>query len=153
MQSDLDLHCQQKFFVSSSVVKELIIFQTPCYGCPFESSQDNSIEYPWQNLIYKSWYLKLHYSLLYGVNPFPNDKVLDETKFKAFADDKLNNKKIIFLSLIEWKTFWEQEKMLVTSIFSFSHNVFKSLVSKRRQKVSCGNGVNILLNDKLIKHH
>ena len=93
MQSDLDLHCQQKLFVSSSVVKELIIFQTPCYGCPFESSQDNSIEYPWQNLIYKSWYLKLHYSLLYGVNPFPNDKVLDETKFKAFADDKLNNKK------------------------------------------------------------
>ena len=27
------------------------------------------------------------------VNSLPNDKVLDETKFKAFADDKLNNKK------------------------------------------------------------
>ena len=26
----------------------------------------------------------------------------------------------------EWKTLWEKEKMLVTSIFSFSHNVFKS---------------------------
>ena len=27
------------------------------------------------------------------VDPFPNDKVLDDTKFKAFADNKLNNKK------------------------------------------------------------
>ena len=35
------------------------------------------------------------------LNPFPNDKVLDKTKLKTFADDKLNNKKIIFLSLIE----------------------------------------------------
>ena len=28
------------------------------------------------------------------------------------------------------KTLWEKEKMLVTSIFSFSHNVFKRLLSK-----------------------
>ena len=27
------------------------------------------------------------------------------------------------------KTFWEKEKMLVVSIFSFSHNVFKRLFS------------------------
>ena len=24
------------------------------------------------------------------INPLPNDKILDETKLKAFADDKLN---------------------------------------------------------------
>ena len=37
---------------------------------------------------------------------------------------------------------WEKEKLLVTSNFSFSHSVFKRLVSQRRQKVSlCGNGL------------
>ena len=41
-----------------------------------------------------------------------------------------------------WKTLWEKEKMLVTSNFSFSHSVFKRLVSQGRQKVSvCGNGL------------
>ena len=28
------------------------------------------------------------------INPFPNDKILDQTKLKAFADDKLNVTKI-----------------------------------------------------------
>ena len=73
-------------------------------------------------------------SFILNINPLPNDKVLDETKFKATADDKLNNKKIIFLSLIEYNTLWEKEKMLVISIFSFSRNVFKSLVSKGHQR-------------------
>ena len=37
---------------------------------------------------------------------------------------------------------WEKEKLLVTSNFSFSHSVFKRLVSQGRQKVSlCGNGL------------
>ena len=41
-----------------------------------------------------------------------------------------------------WKTLWEKEKLLVTSNFSFSHSVFKRLVSQGRQKVSlCGNGL------------
>ena len=35
-----------------------------------------------------------------------------------------------FLSQTGKKTMWEKEKMLVTSIFSFSHNVFKSLLLK-----------------------
>ena len=38
------------------------------------------------------------------------------------------------------KTLWEKEKLLVTSNFSFSHSVFKIVVSKGRQKGSlCGN--------------
>ena len=42
------------------------------------------------------------------------------------------------------KTLWEKEKLLVTSNFSFSHCVFKRLVSQRRQKVSlCGNGLTL----------
>ena len=37
---------------------------------------------------------------------------------------------------------WEKEKLLVMSNFSFSHSVFKRLVSKGHQKVSlCGNGL------------
>ena len=39
---------------------------------------------------------------------------------------------------------WEKEKLLVTSNFSFSHSVFKGLVSQVRQKVSlCGNGLKV----------
>ena len=38
------------------------------------------------------------------------------------------------------------EKLLVTSNFSFSHSVFKRLVSQGRQKVSlCGNGLRLCL--------
>ena len=48
----------------------------------------------------------------------PNDKTIDCSKFKAFADDNLNMTENL-------KTLWEKEKMLVTIIFSFSHNVFK----------------------------
>ena len=40
------------------------------------------------------------------------------------------------------KTLWEKEKLLVMSNFSFSHGVFKRLVSHGRQMVSlCGNGL------------
>ena len=41
------------------------------------------------------------------------------------------------------KTLWKKEKLLIMSNFSFSHSVFKRLVSKGRQKVSlCGYGLN-----------
>ena len=43
------------------------------------------------------------------------------------------------------KTLWEKEKLLVTNNFSFSHSVFKRLVSQGRLKVSlCGNGLILL---------
>ena len=48
------------------------------------------------------------------------------------------------------KTLWGKEKLLVTSNFSFSHSVFKRLVSQGRQKVSlCGNGLNIFILHRL----
>ena len=51
------------------------------------------------------------------------------------------------------KTLWEKEKLLVTSNFSFSHSVFKRLVSQGRQKASlCGNGLNTKKNIKLDRH-
>ena len=43
--------------------------------------------------------------------------------------------KLCFPSFTGKKTSWEKEKMLVTSIFYFSHNVFKRLLFQRRQKV------------------
>ena len=40
------------------------------------------------------------------------------------------------------ETFWEKEKLLVTSNFSFSHNVFYSNISLVRQNAAlCGNGL------------
>ena len=37
---------------------------------------------------------------------------------------------------------WEKEELLIMGSFSFSHSVFKRLVSQGRQKVSlCGNGI------------
>ena len=42
------------------------------------------------------------------------------------------------------KTLWEKEKLLVMSNFSFSHSVFKRLVSQGRQKASlCRNELNV----------
>ena len=35
------------------------------------------------------------------MNPFPKDKILDVTKFKAIADDKLNFAKMIIPILID----------------------------------------------------
>ena len=44
------------------------------------------------------------------------------------------------------------ESWLVTSNFSFSHSVFKRLVSQGRQKVSlCGNGLSKERNDRLVR--
>ena len=48
------------------------------------------------------------------------------------------------------KTLWEKEKLLVTSNFSFSHSVFKRLVSQGHQNGSLyGNGLT-LPNDKIL---
>ena len=70
----------------------------------------------------------ISYNLKHLVNPFPNDRILDMTKLKAFADDKLNVAKMMN-HLLNWKeNTVGKEKMLVTSNFSFSHSVFKTLV-------------------------
>ena len=61
-------------------------------------------------------------------NSLPNDKILDWSKLKAFADDKINVANMMIFVFDRVKTLWEKEKMLVTSIFSFSLNVFKKLM-------------------------
>ena len=64
------------------------------------------------------------------LNPLPNNKIVDVTKLKAFADNKLNVDKMTFSLFDEKKTLLEIEKMLVTSIFSLSHSVFQSPLLK-----------------------
>ena len=70
-----------------------------------------------------------------GFKSLPNDKILDVTKLKAFADDKIKVAQMTISVFDKVKTLWEKEKMLVTRIFSFSYNVLKRLLVSRLLKV------------------
>ena len=50
------------------------------------------------------------------------------TKVKAFVDNKFIVAKMMIPGYDRKKTWWEKKKMLVNSIFSCSHNVFKRLL-------------------------
>ena len=63
------------------------------------------------------------------INILPNDKIKALSKFTAFADNNIIMTQK--LKLCWGKTCGEKEKMQVTSIFSFSHNVFKSFLFQR----------------------
>ena len=63
------------------------------------------------------------------VKPFPHDKILDQTKLKAFADDKLNVTKMIISVFDRVENIVEKGEIACSSNFSFSHNVFKRLLS------------------------
>ena len=76
------------------------------------------------------------------LDPFSQDKILDQTKLKAFADDKSNVTKMIISVFDRVENIVGKGEIACTSNFSFSHNVFKRLLSQARQKVSlCGNGL------------
>ena len=69
----------------------------------------------------------------------PNGQILDWSIFKAFADDKLNVVRIIISVSDRVENIVEKGENAVTSIFSFSHNVFKRLLSQGRLKSGlCG---------------
>ena len=51
------------------------------------------------------------------INPLTNNKFLDLTKLKAFADDKLNISKMTISLCDRVENTVEKKKMLVTSIF------------------------------------
>ena len=77
-------------------------------------------------------------------NPLPDDKFEALPNWKSLQIAISNLTKMVESYPSGKKTLWEKEKLLVTSNFSFSHSVFKSLVSQGRQKVSlCGNGLNL----------
>ena len=64
---------------------------------------------------------------------FPKRKILDSSKLKEFADNnlKLDENGSKFSKWVE--TLWEEEKLLITSNFSFSHSVFESLLLQTRK--------------------
>ena len=51
----------------------------------------------------------------------------DWSKLKAFADNEINWILKLKFELEIAEIFWKEEKMLIPSIFSFPHNVFKRL--------------------------
>ena len=58
------------------------------------------------------------------------------TNFRLFQTERVCRRQFQNLTKMEesypnrWKTLWEKEKLLITSNFSFSHSVFKRLVSQ-----------------------
>ena len=62
-------------------------------------------------------------------NPFPLEKILDQTKLKAFADDKLNATKMLISVFDRVENIVGKGEISCTSSFSLSHNVFKRLLS------------------------
>ena len=64
----------------------------------------------------------------YRINAIPNKKNLKQSRLKTFAHDNIKITQKLKFVLGRVEKLWEKEKMLVTSIFSFSHNVFKSLL-------------------------
>ena len=69
----------------------------------------------------------LHFMILSSANPFN----LDQYKILPFG------KELIMQKILTQKTLWEKEKMLVTSIFSFSHNDFKKLSTGFVKRQDC----------------
>ena len=64
------------------------------------------------------------------VNSLPNNKFLDRSNLKAFADDKVNVNEKLKFGLGSVKNIMgkgEKEKMLVISIFSLTNDVSDSL--------------------------
>ena len=68
-----------------------------------------------------------------SINPFPNNNILNWSKLKEFADDnfKFYENGGNFFKWVENTV--ENEKLLFTSNFSFSHSVFKTLVMQTRK--------------------
>ena len=99
---------------------------------------------PWSNE--DSYEFFKYVDLKFSINPLPDDKILDPSKLKEFADDNLkfdeNGRKLSK----QVENTGEKEKLIITSNFSFSDSVFKRLVSRRHQKVSLSrNGLKVAI--------
>ena len=76
----------------------------------------------------------------YSLNPLPHDKILDQTKLKAFADDKLDVTKMSISVFDRAENTVGKGEIACTMLYQ---NVYKRLLSQKHQKVSlCGNGLN-----------
>ena len=60
-----------------------------------------------------------------GLTLFSNNKILDVAKLKAFTDEKLHVAKMTISLFDRVENTVVKGKMLITSIFTFSHSVFQ----------------------------
>ena len=58
----------------------------------------------------------------------PHDKTLNTSTLKAFAEYKLTDAKMVISVYDDIENILEKEEMLVITIVSFFHNVFKSFL-------------------------
>ena len=73
----------------------------------------------------------------------PDDNILALSKFKAFADDKLNITRNIKVVFHRDENIVGKGENAGSGIFCFSHNVLKRVFPQGRQKsYSCGKGLN-----------
>ena len=70
-----------------------------------------------------------HCQNAFEFNPIPHNKILDQNKLKAFADDNLNVTKMIISVFDRVENIVGKGEIACTSNFSLSHNVFKMLLS------------------------
>ena len=102
-----------------------------CRFLPFSSSSNNffkpfAFQGKWKTESCLWWRV---YQMI--INSLPNDKILDWSKFKAFADNKINvTEKLEFVSERIVNIVKKGEK-LFSSILSVFHNVFKKLLQGR----------------------
>ena len=106
---------------SHSVFKRLV-----CLGRQKVSLCGNGLSVLGINLFqhYRLNYCQLVITRRYDLTLYPKTELLEE--LNTFVDNKVN---VTQNSLPKegWKTLWDKEKILVDSIFSFFHNVFKGL--------------------------
>ena len=65
-----------------------------------------------------------NYNVFRLINPFPHEKILDQTILKEFADEKLNVTKMTVSAFDRVENIVGKGEIACTSNFSFSHNVF-----------------------------
>ena len=89
------------------------------------------------------------------IYPIPKRQILDSSNLKEFADDNLNLMKMAESFPKGLKTLWEKEKLLLIGNFSFSHRVFKRLLSRRHVKTRAyvfGKGSKTLGKEEIACH-
>ena len=78
-----------------------------------------------------------NYQYTHDYNPLSNYSICYNKQYlKPFPDDNLKFDENGSKLSKQWKALREKQKLLVTSNFSFSHSIFKRLVSQGRQKMS-----------------
>ena len=65
-------------------------------------------------------------------NSLPNDKILDVTKLKTIAEDKISVAQMMISVFDGIENIVGKRENVGYQIFSFSHNVFKSLLFQGR---------------------